>query len=1158
MTPVQDDQPDKAKGSPPSFADKLRRQMSSTLLAGALALACLGMALAGWLVTSRLTENVVEAQFGVEVTECRIAIANRLALYEAALRGGLAFVNASGDVDRNQWREFCATMNLRKNYPGIQGIGYAPLVTEDAKQAHIQSVRNEGYPHYDIQPAGARLLYTPIRFLEPFDERNQRAFGYDMYSEPIRKLAMDDARDTGLPTISGKVTLVQEVGVDTQAGFLMFSPVYRAHGPLDTLAERRQALRGYVYAPFRMNDLLKGVLAGGFADLGIDIYDGGEPKASALMFQNAPEYSPASSGHQPKFVSLMRKEFFGRIWTMRFYSLPTFEATIDRTLPLVALIGGLFVCILLTFILFSLTDTQRKATAIADKMTTDLRASEERIKLILSSTGEPIYGIGMKGECTFCNPACLRVLGYSAPEELLGKNMHVLIHHTTADGKPYAVKDCPIFAAFLHGTEAHVADELLWRADGTSFPAEYWSYPQISNGKVVGAVVVFHNISERKRMEADSARLAGLVQAASRVAIIATDTNGLVTVFNKGAETLLGYEAAEMTGAPVGRIHLEAEVEKQGQLMTQQMQRPISGFEVFVARVREGDFEARQWNYLRKDGTHVPVEQVVTAIRDKQDKIIGFLCVATDMTDRVKAEKALRRSKERFHKLAELSPVGIFETDVDGNCLFVNLRWQELAGLTLKQALGQGWLNAIHPDDMTTLFTEWQSALANARDFSLEYRFLTPEGKVRWLAGNARAVLDDSGAVQGYFGTVLDIDKRVAAEAALQESKARLSAVLETAVDPILTVGEYGHIRSANKAARETFGYSFEELEGQNVNMLMPEPYHSSHDAYLERYRNTGEAHVLGRGGREVIGKRKDGVVIPMELSVSEFISGEERIFTGILRDISERVRARESLESANAELAARQKIVDADMEAAANIQRSLLPRPGTCSLGIEADFRFMPCATIGGDIFNLVCLGPEHTGLYMVDVSGHGVPAALVSVSVAQELAPSGDVLVDKRTSTPRNPDEVLRLLDSAFPLERFDKFFSMFYFVYEPHSGMLTYCNAGHPPPMLLRAGGGLEFLETGGTLVGMGFGDTYAQGAVEISDGDTLLVYTDGVTELENPEGGQFGSEQLAALFQKLHNASPEQALQAITGKLQAHTDGRPPDDDISLVCVRFNKV
>lgn len=1136
----------------------LRLAGLSKWFGGIAAMVCLAMSLLGWLVTSRLTESIAEGRFRAKASELGFSVGDHLSTYEIALRGGLAFFKATKEMDRQLWRQYCATLDVRRNYKGIQGLGYAPVITESGRDEHVRSVRREGFPGYDVRPPGSRPLYTPILFLEPFDERNQRAFGYDMFSEPTRREAMERARDTGEPAISGKVTLVQETSTGIQAGFLMYFPVYATGVQLDTVADRRAALQGFVYCPFRMNIFMEDVLEHGFAGLGVEVFDGSEPVASDLMFQSAPEHISELGTRKPLFTTLVHKEFFGRVWTLRFYSLPEFEAAIDRTVPLVTLAGGLFVGFLLIVIIFSLSDTQRKATAIAERMTADLRASEERTRLILSSTGEPIYGIGLKGECTFCNSACLRELRYDAPEDLLGKNMHALIHHTRADGSEYSVKDCPIFKAFLRGEEVHVADEVLWRADGTQFPSEYWSYPQISNGKVVGAVIVFQNITERKQAEEDAAKLAGLVQAASRVAIIATDIGGLVTVFNKGAEHMLGQQAAEMVGTPLEQVLHPEELAEQGRLMSEQLGKPVSGFEVLVARIQEGDFDARQWTFRRKNGSHVPVEMVVTAVRDRSGKMIGFVGVAIDMSDRVKAERALRRSKERFHKLAELSPVGIYETDAEGNCMFVNRRWQELAGMTLKQALGQGWLSALHPDDMAAVFAEWQAAVEESREFSLEYRFRTPDGRETWLAGNARAVHDETGKVQGYFGTIMDIDKRVAAENAMRQSEARLSAVLETAVDPILTVDVRGMIQSANKAARETFGYSEQELLGQNVKMLMPEPYHSNHDSYLERYRNTGDPHIIGRGGREVLGRRKDGTVIPVELSVSEFSSKGEHFYTGILRNISERVQARGELLAANELLTERQRRLDADLDAAAEIQRSLLPGQGACSLGLEYDFRFMPSSSIGGDIFNVVCLGSEHTALYMVDVSGHGVPAAMVSVSLAQSLAAGGDLLMDNFLNQPRQPEGVLRILDSTFPMERFDKFFSMFYMLYEPSSGTLTYCNAGHPPPILLRPQGRTELLEEGGTLVGLGRGEMYRTGTTAIEDGDMLLIYTDGVTELLSPSEVQYGMEGLQEEFSRCAGMAPGQVLDALAGKLQAHADGRPPDDDISIICLRFSRM
>jgi PAS domain S-box-containing protein len=139
--------------------------------------------------------------------------------------------------------------------------------------------------------------------------------------------------------------------------------------------------------------------------------------------------------------------------------------------------------------------TERKRAEAA------LRESEDKLRLLLDSTAEAIYGIDLEGHCTFCNPACLRALGYERVDELLGKNMHHLIHHSREDGTLFPVEECRIFQAFQSREGVHVDDEMLWRANGTSFPAEYWSYPQRRGQEVVGAVVAFIDITQRKRAE---------------------------------------------------------------------------------------------------------------------------------------------------------------------------------------------------------------------------------------------------------------------------------------------------------------------------------------------------------------------------------------------------------------------------------------------------------------------------------------------------------------------------------------------------------------------------------------------------------------------------------------------------------------------------------
>jgi len=131
-----------------------------------------------------------------------------------------------------------------------------------------------------------------------------------------------------------------------------------------------------------------------------------------------------------------------------------------------------------------------------------LRESEEKLRLLLDSTAEAIYGIDLEHRCTFCNPACLRALGYDHIEQVLGKNMHQLLHHSRADGTLFPVEECRVHRVTQTGEGVHAEDEVFWRANGTSFPAEYWSYPQRRGQGVVGAVVAFINITERKLAEA--------------------------------------------------------------------------------------------------------------------------------------------------------------------------------------------------------------------------------------------------------------------------------------------------------------------------------------------------------------------------------------------------------------------------------------------------------------------------------------------------------------------------------------------------------------------------------------------------------------------------------------------------------------------------------
>ena len=179
-----------------------------------------------------------------------------------------------------------------------------------------------------------------------------------------------------------------------------------------------------------------------------------------------------------------------------------------------------------------------------------LRESEERLRLLLDSTGEAIYGIGIDGICTFCNRACLRMLGYQSEEDLLGKNMHAVMHHSYPDGRKMPQEECSAHFTMLQGKGSHVEDEVFWRADGTSFPVEYWSHPQVKEGKVVGAVVAFINTTERRQLE-EQFRQSQKMESIGRLAGgVAHDFNNMLSVITGAAE--LSRRKVE-EGAPIGQ-----------------------------------------------------------------------------------------------------------------------------------------------------------------------------------------------------------------------------------------------------------------------------------------------------------------------------------------------------------------------------------------------------------------------------------------------------------------------------------------------------------------------------------------------------------------------------------------------------------------------------
>jgi PAS domain S-box-containing protein len=202
-------------------------------------------------------------------------------------------------------------------------------------------------------------------------------------------------------------------------------------------------------------------------------------------------------------------------WGLKESALPAGSVVLNRQPTLWDvygryILGGILLLLAESFLILQLLRQRERESAAKGH----LRESEDKLRLILDSTAEAIYGIDLEGRCTFCNPACLRALGYEHVDELLGRDMHHLLHHTRGDGTLFPVEECRIFRATRTGEGVHVDDEVLWRANGTSFPAEYWCHPQARGQEVVGAVVAFVDITQRRLAEAALASVSGkLIEA---------------------------------------------------------------------------------------------------------------------------------------------------------------------------------------------------------------------------------------------------------------------------------------------------------------------------------------------------------------------------------------------------------------------------------------------------------------------------------------------------------------------------------------------------------------------------------------------------------------------------------------------------------------------
>jgi PAS domain S-box-containing protein len=488
-------------------------------------------------------EQEAASRFAFVCDQVVIKIQERLGAYDLILRGGAALFAVSNSVTRQSWRTYVEALRVGETVPGVQGVGFAQVIPSDQLASHIARIRGEGFPDYAVRPTGERAIYTSIIYLEPFRDRNLRAFGYDMFSEPVRRAAMEQARDTGEAALSGKVLLVQETSTDVQAGVLLYVPVYRRGAPVDSVEHRRAALTGWAYIPYRMKDLMTGILLnweeqeGQVVDL--HIYDGSKASEANLLFD--------SKGHGTRvLLSPFRQQrsidFRGHVWRLEFdhaaMRVGTGYATAWATL-----IGGLALSAILFVMILLMLKMRISATRIeatneelalqteektrraaelvianeekAKRVAELVIANEEKAKRtdalavvkanfeytrsLIEASLDPLVTISPEGKITDVNAATEQVTG-AARSELVGSNFADCFSDPVKAREGYqqvfsqgTVIDYPLAIRHASGKLTDVLyNARLYRDD---------------TGKVRGVFAAARDITERKRAEDEVRKL---------------------------------------------------------------------------------------------------------------------------------------------------------------------------------------------------------------------------------------------------------------------------------------------------------------------------------------------------------------------------------------------------------------------------------------------------------------------------------------------------------------------------------------------------------------------------------------------------------------------------------------------------------------------------
>ena len=639
--------------------------------------------------------------------------------------------------------------------------------------------------------------------------------------------------------------------------------------------------------------------------------------------------------------------------------------------------------------------------------------------------------------------------------------------------------------------------------------------------------VLEEEITERRLIEQalrdSEARFQAIFQRAG-IGICLLDRDGTIRDSNLALREILGYDTIELHGAVLFNF-----------VHPQDRQSAIERFRQLVQG--RHDHYQQELRLLRKDGSTLWTRKIVSGVLDITGELQFVIDMIEDITESKNAELALRESEERFRQIANMTGEWIWEQDTKGRYLYSSAAVSKILGYRPEEIIGRHYYELFTPEDRRRIAPVAGKMMARKETFhNIINRYQHKDGHVVYTESSGLPILDDQGRVIKWRGVDHDVTERKRFEDALRlRDRAMEAASVGIIITDALKPGN--PIIYANPAFTRITGYGSQEILGKSPGILQgPQTDPEAIEEIRRAVREGRDCHLT------LINYRKDGTPFWNELVISPVRDETGRLthFVGIQTDVTELRRIEEQQH---------------ELEIARRIQLSLLPPAPLVTDEVRVAGLCLPAAHVGGDYYDYYRIG-ETLNLVIADVSGHSVGAAMIMAETRSILKMMTHWRLQENPDlTDRVADNLALLNDLLFEdLNRSELFITMFYARYHLPSRRLCYANAGHNPPLLIRAGAELE-LDANGLVLGVMKGVTYEEKKLDLAPGDVLLLYTDGVTEARNKAGDFFGTSRLWHLFRINAHKTPREIIDSVVQELERFCQSKSFEDDISLLCLKI---